>query len=650
MGNAASRAADLTERARGPLGSTLLLGLGVQLAAWLIAFGDPAPNLDPSAFAGLYMAIHEGVHFGNDIVFSYGPLGFLSSPTGWYTGLQTLSFIWLVTLTFALTCGLIWTLRRTFGAIAASFIAFLVMALLGPDLNLAFALAAVLIFAALRADPPRAALPALVFGGSFLAAMEMLIKISIGPALLVVFPIALVGAGASRRLIALFFGLFAAELLLLWLLAGQSLGDLPAYFSHGREIISGYSESVGLRDDGDGLQTAALILAALTVPALGIGAAMGDYRDRAARWAGIAVALVGAFGMFKQASVLLERHHIAEGLATSAVIWLAIPWRPTPVMRAAAATGLVVMAGMATAYFYRDDTEALTARLEVTSNVERAFTQLGDLLQPGEREQRSENVKALMAVGYGLDAEMLAQLREGSVTVEPWEIAAAWAYDLDWNPLPVMQNYAAYTSGLDEINSDRVASAAGPERIMRLNPIAILPGFEHRGYANRWQGWDPPGQTLAILCNFETLSTSEIWQILGRVPDRCGEPELLESVDSAYGEIVDVPEPGPGQVVFARIDGAGVGGLESIRNLLWRAAFRYAVFDDGRRWRLVPATASDGLLLRGPPELTGKGEFAQAPQTTTLELTGREGDLRYDFYAMDIELTPTERARIGGEG
>lgn len=646
--------ADLAARARttlsGPLVSTALLGLVVQLTTWLLLFQDPASNLDPSAAAGLYMAIHDGLDFGSEVVFSYGPLGFLNFPQAWFTDLQALSFVWLATLNFAVVCGLIWTLRRAVGAIAAVAITFLVFALFPLDLNLAFSLTAILIFAALREDPARRAAWAIVVGGSLLTAMELLIKLSIGPVLLIAFLIALVGARATRAQITLFAGLLVAEVLLLWVLAGQSLGALPDYVTNGRQIISGYSESTGLRDSEDGLQTATLVLAALTVPALGVAAWFAAYRDRAARLAGVAVALVLGFSMFKQGSILLERHHITEGLATSMVIWLVLPWRTAIAWRAAAAAGVVLLATMAAVTLYRDASTDLRHRFEVRTNVKRAFTEIGKLLDPDERAQRAANTKVLMQAGYGLDAEMLAQLEGRRVMVEPWEIAAVWAYDLDWDPQPVIQNYAAYTSKLDELNSDHVASPDGPDRIMRLNAIEILPGFEHRGYANRWQGWDPPGQTLAGLCNFEVLSTSRVWQILGRVPDRCGEPQLIESVDSAYGETVDVPEPGPGQVVFVRIDGAEVGGIESIRNLLWRAGFRYAVFDNGRRWRVVPGTAGDGLLLRGPPELTGRGEFAQAPQTTTLQLTGREGDLRYDFYVMDVEKTPGELAREGGDG
>lgn len=640
-------AARVIEQLRRPAVSTVLLGLGVALASWWHELREPAPNLDPSAQAGLYLAIHDGINFGSDIVFTYGPLGFLTTASGWFTDLQAIAFVWLSTIYVLLACALVWALRRTFGALAAVGIAFLTLALLGVDINAALALGAIVGFEALRRERPRLIVPTIVLAGSLLAAIETLIKVSVGPALFVVLLIALVGAHSSRRQLLAFAGLFA-EVLLLWWLSGQAIADLPAYVANSRELISGYSEAIGFRDPSDVNQTVSLIAAALMVPALVAAAATVPYRDRLARWAGIVIATALGFSLFKEGSILAERHHFGECFGTALVVWIALPWPSSPRTVAVAGIGAAMFLAVGTFSLYKPGTDAPLDRFEVRANLERAVTEAGDLFHPAERERAAEATRVLMKAGYRLDDRMLSQVEGHTVAVDPWEVAAAWAYELDWDPLPVFQNYAAYTEGLDRINSERAAAAAGPDRILRLNAIEILPGSAHRGYLNRWQGWDPPGQALAALCNFEALSTSKVWQVLGRVPERCGEPELISSFGSSYGEAVDVPAPGPDEVVFARIDGAGVSGLESLRTLLWRSEFRFAVFDNGRKWRLVPGTAGDGLLLRGDPKLTGKGEFAQAPQTTTLELGGPSGDLRYDFYSMSIERTPGERARAGG--
>jgi hypothetical protein len=54
-------------------------------------------------------------------------------------------------------------------------------------------------------------------------------------------------------------------------------------------------------------------------------------------------------------------------------------------------------------------------------------------------------------------------------------------------------------------------------------------------------------------------------------------------------------------MVLARIDGIEVGGLERVRALAYRALTRHAVLDGNRRFRLVPGTAADGLILSVPP-------------------------------------------------
>jgi len=223
----------------------------------------------------------------------------------------------------------------------------------------------------------------------------------------------------------------------------------------------------------------------------------------------------------------------------------------------------------------------------------------------------------------------------------------AWVYDLDWSPLPVFQNYSAYTAELDQLNADRIASDQGPERILRQNPAQGLSQYPTRTIDRRYPAWDPPAQALATLCNFAPLQTTGHWQLLGRVPDRCGVPELLDSVESSYGESVPVPQAPRGEVVLVRIHGAEVDGLESLRSLLYRAKFRYAVVDGERTYRLVPGTAADGLLLNGDAQVTGTGLLAQAPQAETIELTGLDGELRYDFYSMTVARSPTTVNRAG---
>jgi hypothetical protein len=107
-------------------------------------------------------------------------------------------------------------------------------------------------------------------------------------------------------------------------------------------------------------------------------------------------------------------------------------------------------------------------------------------------------------------------------------------------------------------------------------------------------------------------------------------------VSAAAGEAVDVPRPGRGEVVFARIGGAGVSGLERAQAILFHAASRHAVVNGGTRYRLVPETAGDGLLLRAAPGIVRPGPFDPVPDARTLAIEGGGERITYDFYAFNV--------------
>ena len=85
------RSAQLLARVRDRLRNrkvpTWLLGGLVALFTWRLGFPTPIIGLDPSWNAGLYMAVHRGLAFGTQIIFTYGPLGFLRYTGLWYSDL-----------------------------------------------------------------------------------------------------------------------------------------------------------------------------------------------------------------------------------------------------------------------------------------------------------------------------------------------------------------------------------------------------------------------------------------------------------------------------------------------------------------------------------------------------------------------------------
>ncbi len=608
--------------------------LAVAILTWSVAIDVPAAGLDGSWNAGLSMAVEHGLHFGDQIVFSYGPLGFLQGPYAWFDGLAFFALLYSAALYLGLSLALLAALRRSLPLLPSAILAFLVLALLPPPdgpLALAVVASLVLLGGAGSARSPLLLGAFAGFAASF-AAVEVLVKLSSGPAIVVILALALIGARARPLLLAGAAALFVVELLAFWLLAGQTLATIPGFLSHSWEVLSAYSSAM-VREIEVAPWKVKLATVAAALISIGLVAAcatQGRFRDSRARWCAAALMGVAGFVTFKEGVVRTDAGHLSLYFATACLLWIAIPWRPGrwPLLLAGAAA--IVLVGIPVR------PAGTTTKLDVVTNVRTAGDTVADLLSPSRRQRLvDEGHEALQAV-YALEPPILAALQGHSVAVEPWEAGVAWAYELEWAPLPVFQSYSAYTPGLDDLNADAVEDPAGPERILRENPPLVLPEFKTPDLDNRFAGWDPPAQQLAVLCNFAPLAASERWLALGRVPDRCQAPHRIGAVAAAEGEPVPVPEPGPGEVVFAKIEGAGVSGLEKLQTLLLHARTRRLVLDSGAAYRLVPETAGDGLLLRGDPAVAPPAPFSPIPQTTTVAIEGSGGSVRFDFYAMTI--------------
>jgi hypothetical protein len=124
---------------------------------------------------------------------------------------------------------------------------------------------------------------------------------------------------------------------------------------------------------------------------------------------------------------------------------------------------------------------------------------------------------------------------------------------------------------------------------------------------------------------------------------------MIGSVSGHYGETIQVPEPGPGEVVYVRIHGAGLGTLERVTNFLLHARTRHILVNGTTSYRLIPETAGDGLLMWGSQELFEEdGDVSPLPQAQTIELEGASGNLTFDFYAMKVAPGSTATAEPKG--
>jgi hypothetical protein len=602
----------------------LTLGLLVALltlATWRTYRVAPLAGFDPSWTAALHMAAHRRLHWGPDLTFSYGPLGFLDSVRVFYGGTALLAFAYAVAVQAGLVATVLVRVRRRWPlplAAAGAYLAGVVAVAMAPtDVVVAivafWAMATTEVVALRRLGDDkvqrvgggRGWVP--VVGGA-LAGLTVLTKFNSGVLLVgLVAAVAWWVAPGRWRSVALAAGGFGLATLGGWLATGNRAGDLPAFVRGSAQVASGYSAALGLASAHPVRVAAMAVAAAVIVVALAARATAGWPRGaRLAAAAAVAVVLAGGYkhGFVREEPVHLETYF---GFA----LLLALALAPS----ARRVTGVAAVAVLLTLFLLVDETPWLRP-LDPTTRLRAAGYQLTTMPFPGRRRAVAAAARRRLQGHYRLDPATLALLADHTVHVDPWETAVVWAYRLDrqWRPLPMFQATTADTSALDAANARALADPGrAPDRILRPRPAAV---------DGRDPDWESPAAVLAMVCHYRQLRATDRWQVLGRTAaDRCGPARPLATVAARPGQGVAVPAAGPGDMVIARVEGLDGTVADRLRTLLYRSPTYTATLDRTSRYRLVPGTAADGLLLALPPAAGFDPAFG---------LTGRRTELAVD--------------------
>ncbi|MGN6258494.1 MAG: hypothetical protein ACTHN3_12220 [Solirubrobacterales bacterium] len=604
-----------------------ITSVALALLTWPTVIGYPSTGLDPSWRSGLYMAVAEGKHFGTEAVFTYGPLGFLSWPELWVSWLAALAFLYFCLIYVAFTAVLTWSLNRTVGLLGAAVIVFLSYSAVGFLEELPLLIAVGLSFAAMRDDRPDAAVKVLVVTAGVLCAIEPLIKLSVGPPTALVALLGLAGARASRRQWAAFAAIAIGGFFAAWFLCGQGLGNLWDYAVNGAQVISGYNEAMGF----DAAETWEAVM--IVVSTLGLIAFIhrAGFRDRWARWFATALTAVAAYVVFKYGTTQFSKGGPPMvSLTTLLAIFMLAPW---PRRRAGAFIATIVVFGLITLHAYPNQ-----ASLDALTKLE-TFKKSAELaIRPGLRQGTLNAERSTLQTELNVPQQVLAAVGDKPVAIDPWEISVAWAYELNWRPLPVFQNYTAYTSKLDRLNTATVEDPNGPQVLLRQMQFGAVPLGGRAPFFGRQPIWDPPEQNLAAVCDFIPTLTEGNWQVLSRIPNRCEPPNLIATESAEPGEYVPVPRAGRNELVVLDLKGAEVEGLERAFSLFWRPDERRAVIDHGQyTYRLIPGTSGDGLIVSADRSLDRNVNLLELPVIRNISIEGADGSLQFDFYRIKLK-------------
>lgn len=564
-------------------GLLALLGIGIALANFHLSGRAPASVLlDPSWCQVLDAAASHDWVFGRDLMFTFGPFGYLhcDDGLGQHAGLRYAAAL-VLALGFAYL-----TVR---GAIEAGprlgwplllWCALLLDVEARAYLLIAFG-AVVLLW---RRDGPWAAL--LV---TALFALLSLIKFSFFvPAAFAVAVVALtLASGGQPRAAVRAAGGYLGLLLALWLLAGQPLAVLPAYLAGSLDLAGGYSAAMSkLPSAGQLLPLLAAWGALFVILVLALCGTRARERH--------ALLLIDAcllYVAWKRGIVRVDALHLSGLLVILPVLgalpaFTAMQWR-AGLQRACEAV-CVLLALIALAGMFLFDRYYPARQLEqMRQGVPAVFT--GP--QPGPVPAGDPKTRGTPGPADRLSLTQRLAGGHGSVDLIGFEQGRLFYSGLDYRPRPVIQSYAAYTPALTARNA---AHFLGPQRpdFVLFDPAETIDG--------RLPMMDDGAALLVVLTNYRALGRDGKYLLLQRrdEPPRPPDLELLSERELRWGEHVDLAAFGSEVLAFSlEVTPSAAGRLAG---LLFQSLPPQIVLDAGdgeRRYRLVPGMLATPVLL-----------------------------------------------------
>jgi hypothetical protein len=258
---------------------------------------------------------------------------------------------------------------------------------------------------------------------------------------------------------------------------------------------------------------------------------------------------------------------------------------------------------------------------------------VGLVVSSSRRVDYIEDQQAAMRKRFTVSPAMLTRIGSSTVHVEPWETAVVYAYPwLNWHPLPVFQDYQAYTPALDQANADYLAGRDRPKYILRQPDTAL---------DDRLPRFDPPLTSLETLCRYRKVDEAQGWQLFEASTNRCGTEHALRTVSARFGETVPVPSADRG-VVVARVTGLGDSLAAKLETLFLRGP-TYLISPGGSNWFRFLSGTQDSWHLMSVPACAASDISGSGPEFNRMKISNRAGTpSRDERYHVEFAVIPLD--------
>ena len=410
-------------------------------------------TLDASWVAALNWAVDKNIEFGKDIVFTYGPLGFIGVP-----GKQFLiAFIYNILLSLLL---LPFFKIKNIVSIIFCLIFILTTSMMGILNSIQYLLPIIMILFAFKAKEDKRYYIYMV--ATILVTIPM-IFIKFNNVALLLFSVIIVDIVTFKESKKIFATpIFIVWLILLWILIGQPIENLPTYFKSSLEIMNGYNDAMisGYENFPTIDFFTVLFLITLTIfhtIKYGLKKIDGNLRKILL----LLSILAPLFVAFKYGFVRHDSGHVDLSYFT-----------------------IININAFMAITIYREELIALMGKkyIKYIGLALGIFCLLYILFKPDSRITKKIYTlmpsieKSILALTGNMNGELYQAKKSiafyngmfDNETIDsyPYYQGAIIASNLNYKPRPVIQSYSAYTKELREINSLSLLKDDAPENIL----------------------------------------------------------------------------------------------------------------------------------------------------------------------------------------
>ncbi len=591
----------------------------------------PFEGLDGSWSYAMNVATADGLRFGRDIVFTFGPLASIYT-TMYHPATDAMMLLGSLIIAAALFAGFFVSVppqRRGW------------MLLLPLVLSLGWSRDVVLLFLPVllpcvvasgnaRGRPHTAIVALLVTAMAMLPLIKgnlgLMVAVASGAAVLLSWK-------SSPRTTALILGLPLAMIPLAWLAVGQSLVDLPVYFIAQLPIISGYTDAMSVPGStGDifvYLIGAALLLLISVSPGL-------------RRYWHVTLPLAAyLFVAFKSGFVRHDQHALVAAVALALVGLFLFLTRSGKLAPVALVVGMIGW-GLITSTYLPVTWESTTARL--SQMIRQPVTGLAKrLTQPGVLEGQYRAISAKFGQRPPFSGF------KGTADVYPVDIAPLVAAGSKWSPRPILQSYSAYTPSLLTLNAEHLIKSPPSRVYFTVDPV------DHR-----YPSLDDGVSWLSLLGGFTPDRLDGGYAILKpSSPASVLTPVSPVLTEGTLGDEIAVPRWGQPVWVSMNIQPTLIGRMLSAVYKAPKLSIRVR-YENGETadYRMVAGAARTGFLLS--PTISDAREFValgsryrsdllDKRRVVALSVYGDSGtrylwNMRYPISFSGLELPASDHA------